>query len=207
MTPAGLGARFSRLFAADASTAFGALSAAYAEPLRAYHTLAHVAACLRELDTVDLPASQSRSVEIALWWHDAVYDPRRADNEARSAELAAAHLAALGEPTPRIAEAARLIELTAGHVPERSDACGRVIVSVDLAVLGAEELEYDAYAAAIRREYAHLSDAEFNPGRAAVLAHFLDADVIYPEPAFERRLGDSARANLSREIARLERRA
>lgn len=204
MSAGGLAARFGRLFAQDAGAVFGRLSDAYGEAGRAYHTLGHVAACLHDLDALALPASEARAVELALWWHDAVYDPRRADNEARSAALAAEELARLGEPTPRIAEAARLIELTAGHAPDRSDVCGCALVSIDLAILGAPEAAYEAYAAAIRREYAHLADPAFNAGRASVLAHFLDADSIYPDPVFERRLGTAARANIARELARLE---
>src|SRR5687768_17503475 len=56
---------------------------------RHYHTLTHLTACLRELDTAQKLAERPAEVELALWFHDAVYRTYRFDNEARSAEWAA----------------------------------------------------------------------------------------------------------------------
>ena len=67
---------------------FTRLTARYRETHRAYHTLDHVAACLAEFDAVRALAHNAAAVEIAIWFHDAIYDPHRSDNEEQSAALA-----------------------------------------------------------------------------------------------------------------------
>jgi len=181
-----------------------ALEAAYAEPHRRYHSRAHIAACLALLAEQDgLSAHERRVLEYAIWWHDAVYDPTRPDNEAVSADMARRDLASLGEPASVADEVARLILLTKGHTVATGDRLGALLVSIDLAVLGGEPADYDAYAAGVRHEYAHVPEAAFRAGRSRVMQHFLDAEAIYPDPAFRARLEARARTNIAREIAAL----
>lgn len=181
-----------------------ALLSAYAEPHRRYHTLAHIQACLAELDTVPgLSARDDRLLRHALWWHDAVYDARRTDNEARSADMARHDLPPLGFSAEEVEEVARLILLTQGHSVEPGDRLGGLMVSIDLSILGAEPVIYDRYAAGVRQEYAHVSDAAFCAGRARVLHHFLEAQALFAAPEFNLRLEAQARDNLRRELATL----
>jgi predicted metal-dependent HD superfamily phosphohydrolase len=181
------------------------LHRAYQEPHRRYHTLEHVDDCLRELAaTPGLSTHDRRLLEWAIWWHDAVYDPARSDNEAASADLARRDLAALGASEPEREEVARLILLTKGHAVPARDRLGAVLVSIDLAILGRSPEAYDRYAAQVRQEYAFVPDEAFRAGRAAVLRHFLDAPAIYPDPRFRDRLEAPARANLERELASLQ---
>ena len=180
------------------------LEAAYAEPHRRYHTRQHIEQCLALLAEVpDLMDSERRVLTWAIWWHDAVYDPKASDNEARSAELAKRDLRELDATLHERDEVARLIRLTAGHVVEAEDRLGEILVSIDLAILGAAPGDYDAYAQAVRAEYAHVADAAWRAGRPRVLQHFLDTPVIYPDPDLRGRLEARARANLAREIASL----
>lgn len=181
------------------------LEAAYAEPHRRYHTREHIEQCLALLDKVpDLMDSERQILEFAIWWHDAVYDPRASDNEAKSAEMAKADLRDFdGVSIHSREEVARLIRLTAGHEVEEDDRLGEILVSIDLAVLGAPADRYDAYARAVREEYAHVPDDAWRQGRAAVLQRFLDAQVIFPDPAFAEWLDAQARDNLSRELSSL----
>jgi predicted metal-dependent HD superfamily phosphohydrolase len=169
-----------------------ALEAAYAEPHRRYHSRAHIEACLALLaGQEDLSASDRRLLEYAVWWHDAVYDPTRSDNEAVSADMARADLLALGE-TPVVAdEVARLILLTRGHTVAPGDRLGGLLVSIDLAVLGGAPAEYDAYAASVRQEYVHVPEDAFRTGRARVMQHFLDAPVLYPRSGVPGAPGDA----------------
>lgn len=181
-----------------------ALEAAYAEPHRRYHTRRHIEQCLALLDQVpDLEDSERQVLAWAIWWHDAVYDPTASDNEARSAELAKADLRGLDASIHAREEVARLIRLTAGHVVEAEDRLGEILVSIDLSILGAPPQAYDAYAQAVREEYAHVSDDAWRQGRPRVLRHFLEAPAIYPDPAFRETFEVQARANLAREIASL----
>lgn len=181
-----------------------ALEAAYGEPHRRYHTRAHIEACLALLAArSDLSDVERRRLEWAIWWHDALYDPRASDNEARSAELAGRDLPGLGASAEDVEEVMRLIRLTTGHQVAPGDRLGAVLVSIDLSVLGAKPATYDAYARAVREEYRHAPHAVWRAGRAAVLQRFLEAPVIFPDPELRAALETSARANLARELAGL----
>ena len=180
------------------------LEAAYAEPHRRYHTAAHVESCLALLDArQDVSPDERRLLAWTIWFHDAIYDPRGAYNEARSAELALRELPALGASAAEAAEAARLIRLTAGHEVAPGDRLGAILVSIDLAILGAPPAEYDAYARAVREENGFVPDAAWRQGRAALLQRFLDAPVIFPDLELRRAREAQARANLARELASL----
>jgi predicted metal-dependent HD superfamily phosphohydrolase len=181
-----------------------ALEARYAEPHRRYHTRRHIEACLALLDEwPEIPPRERKLLTWAIWWHDAIYDPRASDNEAKSAELARRELPHLGATADEVEEVARLILLTAGHQTPDNDRPGAVLVSIDLAILATPPPVYDAYARAVRDEYAHLPDDAWRAGRAAVLQRFLDAPVIFPHPGFRAAHEAAARANLARELATL----
>ncbi|MBC6982014.1 phosphohydrolase [Caulobacter sp. 17J80-11] len=177
---------------------------AYAEPHRRYHTLAHVQDCLDELAAVpDLSAAERLTLERAIWWHDAIYDPTRSDNEDRSADRAERDLAGQGVSAEERAEVVRLIHLTKGHAVEPGDRLGALLVSIDLSILGRPAAAYDAYARAIRQEYSYVPEDLYRMGRAAVLKHFLNGPAIYADPGFRERYETQARANLAREVAAL----
>lgn len=175
------------------------LIAAYSAPGRYYHGLKHIEDCLGALTTVGDLSERDRAILVeAIWWHDAVYDPTRPDNEEQSAILAEQHV------DPGIsAEVGRLVRLTKTHEVSPSDRRGAVLISIDLSILGAESIIYDTYADAIRKEFAHVPDADYRFGRAKVLKRFLERQVIYPEASFAKRLDRMARENLAREIAAL----
>ena len=171
---------------------------------RRYHTLGHIRACLELLGGVHgLTPEDRRLLEYAIWWHDAVYDPARPDNEEQSAALARSELAGLGRPDAEIDEVARLVLLTKGHRVEPGDRLGALLVSIDLSILGADRQTYDAYAAQVREEYSHVPAEAFRIGRAAVLRKILEAPAIFPDPAFRDRYEAAARSNLDREIQAL----
>ena len=180
------------------------LEAAYAQPHRRYHTRTHIEQCLALLDGVpDLMDSERDVLTYAIWWHDAVYDPTASDNEAKSAEMAKRDLRDFHVSLHAREEVARLIRLTARHVVEEEDRLGEILVSIDLAILAAAPLDYDAYARQVREEYAHVPDDAWRAGRRQVMQRFLDAPVIYPDPAFRGLFEAVARANIAREIASL----
>ena len=174
-----------------------ALIAAYTAPGRHYHNLAHIEDCLAKLAHVDGLSDAERDIlSEAIWWHDVVYDPTRSDNEELSAQLAEAHVG------PDIArEVGRLIRLTKTHEVERSDRLGAILISIDLSILGAEPARYDAYAAAIRREYAHVPESDYRAGRARVLKQFAARPFIFPDAGFAEAYDRQARENLARELA------
>ncbi len=178
------------------------LLARWAEPQRRYHDRRHLAEVLAALKTLaaDVPAT----VLCAAYWHDAVYDPAAADNERRSATLAAAGMARLGAPPPVVAEVVRLVLLTATHCPEPGDAAGSLLCDADLAVLGSAPERYLRYAADVREEYAHVGDDEFRRGRTAVLRGLADRTSLFSTEIGRGCWERPARANLRAELARLD---
>jgi predicted metal-dependent HD superfamily phosphohydrolase len=187
-------------------TEWAALVAAWSEPHRRYHDLGHLAAVLGLVGELGGAAADPDAVRLAAWYHDAVYDPERIDNEQVSAERARAGLRGLVSDE-RIDEVARLVLLTAGHDPALDDANGAVLSDADLAVLAGPPDAYAAYASAVRAEYGHLSDAEFTAGRIAVLERLLALPVLYRLPAVTDEWTPQARANLTAELTLLRRRA
>lgn len=172
----------------------------YAEPHRAYHNLTHLAHTLDVAHSLAAYADDFTAVVIALWFHDAIYDPQAhaGQNERESAELAARALTALGWPPASITLIYELILLTQTHEPDT--AVGRVVVDADLAILAAEPAQYDAYAQAIRREYAWVPEEAYRGGRTAVLRRFLARPHLFHTPPWQKKEA-LARTNLERELS------
>ena len=182
------------------------LVARWSEPHRRYHTLDHLVRVLDGVDEFGGYADDVAVVRYAAWFHDAVYDggAASADNEGLSARLAETELPALGLPERRIAEVARLVRLTNGHVVADGDRNGAVLCDADLAVLGGDVSAYRAYTHAIRQEYAEVPEEVFRPARVAVLRGLLELPNLFRTPLAVERYEHRARANLANEIAELE---
>lgn len=172
----------------------------YGEEGRFYHTLTHVDAVLAVVGRLARPADLP-ALRLAAWLHDVVYDPRAADNEARSAAFAAERLAPLGVDPGLIQQVQQLILCTQTH--EAADGAGHVLLDADLAILGAPAAAYDAYAAAVRREYAHVPELAYRAGRAQVLTRFLQRPAIFQTPVMRQTHEAAARANVARELRAL----
>ncbi|MCP3759538.1 hypothetical protein [Streptomyces sp. TBY4] len=182
------------------------LLAAWAEPQRRYHTTAHLADVLARIDVLGTSApegSDLAAVELAAWFHDAVYRPDRSENEERSAALAERALPELGIDEARTAEVARLVRLTVTHDPAPGDANGELLCDADLGVLAGTPQEYAAYAAAVRAEYGFVPDEAFRDGRAAVLRQLLELPRLFRTGYGAAHWEAPARANLAAELAQL----
>jgi predicted metal-dependent HD superfamily phosphohydrolase len=176
------------------------LLAAWSEPQRAYHTLQHLEECLCLLD--DSAGEQPALLEMAFWFHDAVYDPKVGDNEERSADLAALALSDLGASAVTIERVRRLIMLTKTHQPS-DDADEALLIDIDLAILGQSVERFDEYEAQIRFEYSWVPEEVYREKRAEVLCGFLNRDQIFVTEPMRQRFERSAMDNLVRIIARL----
>ncbi len=188
------------------------LSQLYDSPGRAYHNRSHVDALLALLQRHRAALADPDAVEAAIWFHDAVYDPRARDNEQRSAELCVAHLSGVAA-APRLARIRAMIEATATHaVPAAAAgddepgaaADAALFLDMDLSILGSSEARFDAYEAAVRVEYAWADDEAWRRGRAAVLASFLARPRIFYSELFYREYEEAARRNIQRSLVRLE---
>ena len=177
------------------------LVSAYTAPDRHYHDIRHIADCLREFDGVRHLAFNPQAVEIAIWFHDVVYDGRQRDNEERSADHAGAALRRLGVPEPFIAEIQLLIIFTR-HDIEPTTPDGKLLVDIDLASLALAPQRFDENSRRIRREYLHVPDDAFVRGRNAMLGGLLRRPRIYYTDVFYDRCEAQARENLERVVVR-----
>ncbi len=149
---------------------------AYAEPQRAYHTLQHLEECLLILDEAKKTGLIAKPdlIEMALWFHDAVYDPQGSENEALSAQMA---LEAFGDH-PAAQEVARLIMLTKSHHPgEGPDDAW--IIDIDLAIFAQPVERVLEYEQQIRQEYAWVPEEVYVEKRGEILRGFLTRTQIY----------------------------
>jgi predicted metal-dependent HD superfamily phosphohydrolase len=185
---------------AHGDEAYAELARRWREPHRHYHDTEHLEECLAWLDALG-GAERPEELALALYFHDAVYDPTRTDNEAESASLLARLGRDAGVRDEVIARVSALVLSTAKHASSSGDTA--LLSDIDLAILGAPPARYTRYAHDVRREYAHLDDATYRAGRRQVLTRFLERLSIYQTPSFQR-LEPQARHNLARELARHE---
>lgn len=181
---------------------FESLERVYAESHRHYHTAVHIDHCLQELDLARSLAQDPAEVELALWYHDAIYDVHSATNEVDSADLMSMFLRSRGVKRVRIERVRRHILATA-HADRVSDPDSQLVLDIDLAILGAPPSAYRLFEAAIRQEYAWVSEEVFRAKRAEILQGFLDRPSIYHTQAFRGRYELQARANLTTAIRAL----
>ncbi|MEO1965746.1 hypothetical protein [Hyphomonas sp.] len=185
-----------------------ALRQRHGEPQRHYHTWAHVEALLGHYRRWVRYLNRPGPVLWALYWHDAVYDPRAKDNEEQSARLLEREAA--GHLSPHdIDFAATIIRATATHtVPEgllTQDAEDLALfLDMDLSILGAPEAVYDRYEQDIRAEYAFVPDEAYRAGRGAILTGFLSRPRLYFTDIAHAEWDAAARANLTRAVRVLE---
>ncbi len=181
----------------DAAAIHEQLITAYSETARAYHTVQHLDECLHLLhQTRETGAMKSPdTVEMALWMHDAVYDPTAGDNEEQSAALARHLLISAGVSGPLVAEIERLVLLTKTHLALPNDD-GAWIIDIDLAILGQPAPRFQEYEAQIAQEYAWAPAPVYREKRAEVLQRFLDRPTLFLTPLFRDRFENAARANL-----------
>ena len=188
---------------ADALPVYDELVALYSEPHRHYHNLRHVADCLAEFDSLRPLARKPVAVELAIWFHDAVYDSRAPDNEERSAELAKRRIAEAGGSAELCAAVAALVLATKAHDASlHPDA--PLLVDVDLSILGQPERRFDEYETDIRAEYSWVPGEVFRVKRAEILERFLARARIYSTESVFAKYERQARVNLERSVRRLK---
>ena len=181
------------------------LTRAYAEDHRHYHNQRHIAECLGEFDAARHLVGQVEAVELALWFHDAVYDARAGDNEERSAALAKECLDGAGVPGLISKAVVELVMATKSH-ESSGNADAAVMVDIDLSILGQTEERFMEYEGQIRKEYKWVPKIIFGPKRAGILEGFLRRERIYKTDWFYDKYEERARRNIEGSVDRLRRR-
>ena len=177
----------------------------YNETQRAYHSLQHIQQLFSQFEQINHHLNEPHLIALALYYHDVIYDPRRSDNELKSAEYAIEALRCyLSEDQCQPIYA--LIMMTATHQMDTlahedkiSDAA--YLLDMDLSILGAPWSEYDQYAQAVRQEYVHVAKENYRVGRIAVLEKLLAHSSLYLTAYYHKRLEKQARKNIKREIS------
>jgi predicted metal-dependent HD superfamily phosphohydrolase len=188
--------------AAPDTRVFEELVACYSEPQRRYHTIQHLDECFSKLEELRSEAKHPDEVEFALWFHDAIYDTRRQDNEAKSAAWARATASAANLPA---AVGDRIHSLIMGtrHDAQPQEPDEKVIIDVDLSILGASAERFDEYESQVREEYSWVPATLFRSKRRELLKGFLMRPSIFNTRKFVEAYEAQARANLERSIKRL----
>lgn len=175
----------------------------HSENHRAYHNLSHVFSLLYKAETCETGIADDASLRLAVWFHDAVYDPQSQTNEIESAALAVESLTRLSVPEAKIEKVEKMILATRTHDALGLDEDGKLFLDLDLGILAADQDIYRRYANAIRREYSFVPEELYREKRREILARFLEREYIYFTA--ERRYSDEepARSNIANEIEEL----
>lgn len=169
------------------------LTRRYCEPQRHYHTIRHVANML--FAGRDLSLSEEQIY--AIWYHDAIYDPRSETNEEDSADLARRQLLSIGWEDSRVEHVATMVLDTKAHAPTVEGSAE--VIDLDLSSIAADWDTFCRNRADIRAEYDWLSDEDFAAGTATFLEAFLARERIFCT-SWGAELETKARANLTRSL-------
>jgi predicted metal-dependent HD superfamily phosphohydrolase len=175
----------------------------YSEEHRFYHNLSHIRAMLEAAEKFKDKFADYDSVRLAVWFHDAIYEPKVRTNEAESAALAVNILAQLNVPKAQIERVEKMILATEKHDATGLDADGKLFLDMDLGILGAGAKVYKRYAEAIRQEYSFAPENLYRERRREVLRAFLHREFIYYTNDLRGLLEERARANIANEIEEL----
>ncbi|WP_171522266.1 HD domain-containing protein [Acinetobacter shaoyimingii] len=174
------------------------LSTAYNESQRAYHTCQHIVECLDLLHDIRDQLHDPIAVEMAIWFHDVVYDPKSSENELRSAEL-------MKDICSNILNEVRLnkvyawIVATQHHQPT-DDADLQYLLDIDLAILASEKQRFEQYEQQVRFEYSWVESSLYQIKRQAVLQHLAQMQPLYQTSYFQQYFEEQAKLNLQAAI-------
>lgn len=136
------------------------------------------------------------AIRLGIWYHDVK------DTEEKSALMLEDH-ARESNVYQKVWVPAKQLVLATKHPKHPETIDEKIIVDVDLSILGKDLPEFDAYEKNIRKEYAWVDDDSFREGRTKVLQMFLAQPTIYYTDFFQKKYESKARKNLKRSIEQL----
>jgi predicted metal-dependent HD superfamily phosphohydrolase len=187
----------------DADELHRRLIACWSEKHRHYHTLQHLRECFEHVVASQGQMKHPAEVAMALWFHDAFYDPTRDDNEQRSADWAREEAIRAGVSPATAQRVHDMIMATVDHGPQ-SDGDAQLLVDIDLSIFGAEDLRFDESNEQVRREYAHVLEPHWKVGRKRMLGGFLERPRLYGTDRFHAMFEERAKRNIARALGQLE---
>src|SRR4030042_4430747 len=174
----------------------------YCESHRFYHNLNHLNNCLVEFSQFASLAKDEKAIEMALWYHDFIYNPQGKNSEEQSATHALGVAKSLLLPEDFCQKVKHLIMATK-HNKVFHDSDGRLIADIDLASLGKPWEEFETNSKLIRKEYHFLSNKDFADGRIKFFQSLLARESIYSTPYLKIKYEKQAGKNLWRAITNL----
>ena len=188
--------------ASDYNQCFVFLKQKYSEKHRFYHNLGHINKCLRELNEYVLNNSiLLNEIEFAVWYHDILYDPKKQDNEEESVKIAQ-DVCRESNLSATFGKTVEKLILSTKHLKEPEELYEKIIVDVDLAILGSDTIQYDEYESNIRNEYSFVNNLDFAIGRKNILKRFIEKKHIFNTEYFQNKYEIIARNNLERTICK-----
>jgi predicted metal-dependent HD superfamily phosphohydrolase len=175
----------------------------YSEKHRAYHNLSHINYLLRGAWAFGNTFHDYEAARLAVWFHDAIYEPKSKTNEIESAALAVKSLSELKVPKIKIEKVEKMILATQKHDAAALDEDGELFLDLDLSILGTTPSIYQKYAQAIRREYSFVPENLYREKRREVLRHFLQREFIYYTVEMREFYEEAAQINIANEIEEL----
>lgn len=183
---------------AYAEVVYAELERLYAEPHRRYHTLTHIRHCLHEFDQASALMDNADAVEMALWFHDAIYTLGAPDNEWHSAELFRQHA---GEYTaPAFCQLVQRLVMATTHrgLPQRRDE--QFIVDIDLSSFGLPWEDFLRDGRLLREEADSIADAAYYSAQLRFLTVLRDRPTLFFTDFFRERYEKIAQDNICRII-------
>lgn len=191
---------------AVAETIYGRLIECYEEVHRHYHTLAHIRHCLYEFDRAAAFMDDPDAVEIALWFHDAIYEPGAKDNEQRSAELFQKYAEASGCADSAFQRRIYNLIVVTTHREQPGRKDEQFIVDIDLSSFGLPWDEFEQDGRRIRAECADMNDDAYYPSHVKFLQMLQERPTFFFTDFFQNRYERTARENIERLITSLRKR-
>ena len=171
---------------------------AYSEVQRHYHSIQHIVECLEHFHQIKTYLDDTISVELAIWFHDVIYNPKAHDNEQQSADYMQRMLEnVLG--AEQIAKIYAWVLATKTHAPT-ADTDLAYLLDIDLAILASDPMRFAEYERQIRQEYAWVEPSLYVKKRQQVLRHFLETQPLYQTPFFQKRYERQAKQNLAQAL-------
>lgn len=194
-----------RLNINDAQESFKVLVDHYSEPHRAYHTLNHLQNCFNEFNEVKHLLNNPDSVELAIWFHDVIYDIDKKDNEEKSAEFAKVFC----QKNKLSEDFAKKVEdhiLATGDHTLSSNSDTNYLIDIDMSILGYPINAIYQYEEQIYKEYSTVYNRkEYLIGRLGFLTKLKGYD-IYKTNYFRNKYGQSCQDNIPKTIENLQKR-
>ncbi len=181
---------------------FERLQRNYGQSHRHYHDLKHIQATLLHLDEVWGLAREPELIALALWFHDAIYQPFSSTNEANSAQWAVDFMRANHMDQAAIDGVHALIMITA-HDAQATGVDQQLMIDIDLGILGSPPDVYQQYEVHIRKEYRWVPRFIYNKKRLQLLRSFAAREQLYNHPHFQQLWTVQARTNLQWAIEQL----